>query len=110
MRWIIATCLVFAIAACEETTAAVDRVGKQSAKSTVSKVLATRFPSVPQSAVTPFSDCVIDNASLQEIREFAKDAVAGIDEATVILVSTILERPGTQQCIARAGLAALAQT
>lgn len=100
-------CIV-ALAGCDEATKAVDGVARKSAKAAVSEALSTRFPFVPKAAVTPFSDCVIDNASGREIGEFAKDAVVGVDEATVVLVQTILERPATQQCVAKAGLAVLA--
>ncbi|WP_299622104.1 hypothetical protein [uncultured Tateyamaria sp.] len=99
---------ILALTACAETTQAVDDVGRRSAKATVAKALSTRFPAVPQAAVTPFTDCVIDNASLRELRSFAGDAITGVDEATVALITTVLQRPETQQCIATRGLAALA--
>lgn len=72
------------------------------------KTLVTRFPAVPKSAVTPFTDCIIDNASAREIAEFAKDAVIGVSETTVSLVRGVLSRTETQACVAQAGLAALA--
>lgn len=99
-------CLV-ALAGCETATKAVDDVARKSAKAAVSEALATRFPAVPQKFVTPFSDCVIDNATGREIAEFAKDAVVGVDETTVVLVRAVLERPETVQCITKAGLSVL---
>ncbi len=99
---------VLALAACEQATEAVDGVARQSAKAAVAETLVTRFPAVPQAAVTPFTDCVIDNATAREIGEFAKDAVIGVDETTATLVTSVLARPETQQCIAKAGLAVLA--
>lgn len=95
------------LAACEETTQAVDNVARRSAKAAVAETLVTRFPAVPQQAVTPFTDCVIDNASAREIGEFAKDAVIGVSETTAALVRSVLERPQTQQCIVGAGLSVL---
>ncbi|MEX0369340.1 MAG: hypothetical protein AB3N09_01825 [Tateyamaria sp.] len=95
------------LTACAETTQAVDNVARRSAKAAVAETLVTRFPSVPEQAVTPFTDCVIDNASAREIGEFAKDAVIGVSETTVALVTSVLQRPETQQCVTRAGLSLL---
>jgi hypothetical protein len=95
------------VTACAETTKAVDDVARRGAKAAVQETLVTRFPAVPKSVVIPFSDCIIDNASAREIGEFAKDAVIGVDETTVVLVQNVQQRSETQQCIAKAGLAAL---
>ena len=95
------------VTACAETTQAVDNVARRGAKAAVAETLATRFPAVPKELITPFTDCIIDNASAREIGEFAKDAVIGVSETTATLVRTVLERPETQQCIVRAGAAAL---
>lgn len=99
----------FTLAACAETTQAVDNVARRSAKAAVAETLVTRFPAVPEQAVTPFTDCVIDNASAREIGEFAKDAVIGVSEMTVVLVRSVLERPETQQCVLNRGTSALEQ-
>ena len=80
---------------------------RDAAKSTVSKILTTRFPAVPAAAVTPFTDCVIDNASGREIAELARDAVIGVSDTTVALVTDVIGRSETTKCIAKAGLAAL---
>ncbi|MBY5933864.1 hypothetical protein KUV51_12710 [Tateyamaria omphalii] len=101
-----ATALIAALTltACAETTQAVDNVARRSAKAAVAETLVTRFPAVPQQAVTPFTDCVIDNASAREIGEFAKDAVIGVSETTVALVRSVLERQETVQCLLAQGL------
>ena len=99
--------LALALAGCVETQQAVDDVARRSAKAAVSEAIVTRLPGVPAAAVTPFTDCVIDNASALEIRELAKAAVVGVNEATVAVVETIAGRPETRQCITRAGVAAL---
>ncbi|THH36018.1 hypothetical protein E4Z66_13205 [Aliishimia ponticola] len=96
------------LAACAQTQDAVDGVARRSAKAAVNEALVTRFPNVPSLAVTPFTDCVIDNASAREIGEFAKDAVVGVSETTVALIQSILRRPETTQCLTRAGITALA--
>ncbi|MFT6022224.1 MAG: hypothetical protein ACI9PY_000333 [Ascidiaceihabitans sp.] len=99
--------LLVALVGCDSATKAVDDVARRSAKASVSEALATRFPAVPNKLVTPFTDCIIDNSSGREIAEFAKDAVVGVDEATVVLVRSVLERPETVQCVTKAGLSVL---
>ena len=98
---------LLALSACDEATQAVDDVARRGAKSAVVETLTTRFPAVPKAAVTPFTDCLIDNASAREIGEFAKDAVIGVSDSTVALVTTVLQRPETQTCVAQAGLSLL---
>ena len=100
--------IVAALAGCTEATKAVDEVVRRSAKAAVAETLTTRFPLVSKVAVTPFTDCIIDNASGIEIGQFAKAAVVGGDDTTVALISDILVRPETQQCAGKASLAALA--
>ena len=95
------------LSACAETQQAVDDVARRGAKAAVNEALVTRFPAVPKAAVTPFTDCVIDNSTAREIGEFAKDAVIGVSETTVALIRQITRRPETQTCITKAGLAAL---
>jgi uncharacterized protein (DUF433 family) len=95
------------LSACAETQQAVDDVARRSAKAAVDETLVTRFPAVPKAAVTPFTDCIIDNASGREIAELAKDAVIGVSDTTVSVVQGILSRAETQSCVAQAGLAAL---
>ena len=99
--------LCVALMGCDQASQAVDDVARRSAKAAVSETLATRFPAVPQKLVTPFSDCVIDNATGREIAEFAKDAVVGVDETTATLIRTVLSRTETQKCVTKAGLAVL---
>ena len=93
--------------ACAQTQELADDVARRSAKAAVSEALVTRFPAVPETAVTPFTDCIIDNATSREIGEFAKDAVIGTSETTVSLIRGVLSRTETQTCVAREGLAAL---
>ncbi|WP_299294608.1 hypothetical protein [uncultured Tateyamaria sp.] len=98
---------LLAVSACDQASQAADQLARQSAKSAVTETLATRFPAVPKQAITPFTDCVIDNSSAREITEFAKAAVIGVTDATATQVRTVLGRAETQQCIFRAGLDAL---
>ncbi|MFK7875982.1 MAG: hypothetical protein AB8B71_09420 [Paracoccaceae bacterium] len=98
---------LFLLMGCAEATQSVDDVARTAAKSAVDEALVTRFPSVPKQSVTPFTDCVIDNATAREIGQFAKDAVLGTSEITVSLIQGILGRSETQTCVTRAGLTAL---
>ena len=98
---------VLALAGCDETQRAVDSAARETAKRAVIETLATRFPAVPRQAVTPFTDCAIENASAGEIRDLASAAVVGVTDETATLVGNILSRPETQQCIARAGASVL---
>ncbi|WP_050929164.1 hypothetical protein [Aestuariivita boseongensis] len=93
--------------ACTQTQQLADDVARRSAKAAVSEALVTRFPTVPEAAVTPFTDCIIDNSTAREIGEFAKDAVIGTSETTVSLIRGVLARSETQTCVARQGFAAL---
>ncbi|MEP1199370.1 hypothetical protein [Tateyamaria sp.] len=102
MRALALTALI-TLTACEEATRAVDDAARRSAKLAVSEAVVTRFPAVPKELVTPFTDCVIDNASANEIGAFARDAVIGVTEETATLVRTVLERPETQTCVVQAG-------
>lgn len=96
------------LCACEDATNAADDIARRSAKAAVSEALVIYVPEVPSASVTPVTDCVIDNSDLRELRQFAGDAVTGVDEATVALTLSVLQRPETQQCIGTAGLTALA--
>lgn len=98
---------LFALTACDQATQVVDDAARRSAKVAVNETIATRFPAIPKQLITPFTDCVIDNANANEIGQFARDAVIGVTDATGDLVRTIIERPSTQQCVTRAGVAAL---
>ncbi|MGB3243629.1 MAG: hypothetical protein WBB25_03795 [Sulfitobacter sp.] len=96
------TALVLCVAmlsACVEVQTAVDSTARRGAKSVVTEVLATRFPQVPKELITPFTDCVIDNSSALEIREYVKAAAVGVDDQTTQTVKNALARPETQSCL-----------
>ena len=60
------------LTACTQVQQAVDDTARAGAKGVVTETLATRFPQVPKQLITPFTDCIIDNASALEIRDFAR--------------------------------------
>ncbi|MEP5728425.1 MAG: hypothetical protein ABJL67_03515 [Sulfitobacter sp.] len=103
MRTLAAALLLFAMA-CAPVQEAVDNTARQGAKSVVTETLATRFPQVPKQLITPFTDCIIDNSSALEIREFAKAAIVGVDDGTVATVKAVLARPETVQCLQTSAL------
>jgi hypothetical protein len=82
---------------CLDASDSVDMVARNTAKTVVNGVVASRFPGVDASVVT---DCVIDNASTSEIVEIAQAAVVGTTSATTSLVLQIAQRPDTVSCIA----------
>ncbi len=93
---------LLALAAC--TTAQQDRLAQDAAKQAIRPVLAERLPGVP---VEPAVDCVIENASANEILVLAADAVTGPTASTVEIVTDILARPDTITCLATEGLPVL---
>lgn len=100
MRRVAAAALL--LAAC--TPAQQDTLARDAARQAVRPVLAERFPGMP---LEPATDCVIDNASAQELLALAADAVTGPTAATVETVGGILARPETIQCLAEEGLPVL---
>lgn len=101
MKLLAMTALVVFLAACTEVQQAVDNTAREGAKGVVTETLATRFPQVPKQLITPFTDCIIDNASALEIRDFARAAVVGVDDQTVATIRAVLSRPETVQCLQR---------
>lgn len=83
-----------------------DEIAREAARSAITPVVTERFPGVP---LEPALDCLIDNASAQQIRALAADAVLGPTESTVQIVSDIAAKPETLNCLATDGLSALLQ-
>lgn len=98
MKWH-SIALTLLVAACAPVQQAVDNTAREGAKAVVIETLATRFPQVPKELITPFTDCIIDNSSALEIRDFARAAVVGVDDQTVTTVRAVLSRPETVQCL-----------
>lgn len=87
------------LTACTDVQQVVDTTARNGAKGVVTETLATRFPQVPKQLITPFTDCIIDNSSALEIRDFARAAIVGVDDQTVETVRVVLSRPQTVQCL-----------
>ena len=101
-------CLLLAVAASVLLTACSpqmqDELTRDAARAAVRPVLEQRFPGVQVEFAT---DCVIDNASSGELLALAADAVTGPTANTVEIVSDVISRPATIECLAREGLPVL---
>ncbi|WP_108485068.1 hypothetical protein [Oceaniglobus ichthyenteri] len=102
MMRMLSLCLFVALTAC--TPATREDLTRSAAKTAVRPILANKLPGVP---VEPATNCVIDNANSNELLSLAADAVTGPTASTVKIVTDIVSRPGTIQCLATQGLPAL---
>lgn len=96
--------LVF-VAGCSAATGAAEDVARDAAKGVINGAVESQFPGLNASMVT---DCIIDNASMNEVFIIARDTVTTPSAETIALVSEIANRPGTVQCFADKGTALLA--
>jgi hypothetical protein len=94
--------ILVALAAC--TPQMQDELTRDAARTAIRPVLEQRFPGVP---LEPVTDCVIDNASSSELLSLASDAVTGATANTGEIVTNILSRPETLNCVATEGLPVL---
>lgn len=101
--WAMVLCAA-ALTGCAEVQNAVDNTARQGAKGVVTETLATRFPQVPKELITPFTDCIIENSTALEIREYVKAAAVGVDDTTAATVKGVLARPETVSCLRDATL------
>lgn len=74
-----------------------DQLARQQARTFVNAEVESRFPGVD---ATPITNCVIDNASAQEIITIAGGIALGNSDAASSTVGSILQRPATLQCTA----------
>ena len=105
MKAFLAICAFGLLMSCAQVQQAVDDTARQGAKGVVTETLATRFPQVPKELITPFTDCIIDNSTALEIRDYARAAVVGVGDQTVETIRVVLSRPETQQCLQSRALA-----
>lgn len=92
------------LAAC--TPASQDLLARNAAKSVVARAATERLPGVP---VEPYTNCIIDNASSQQILMLAADAVTGPTASTWEIITGIARKPETLQCLLTNGVSALLQ-
>ncbi|QCO55926.1 hypothetical protein EOK75_09365 [Pseudorhodobacter turbinis] len=91
---------VLAVSACT-TTNPVEQITRSTAKTVILPVVQQRLPGPQAEAVTV---CILDNASTDEILLLAKDVGTRAGTRTVQTIATILQRPGTVQCVLGAGI------
>lgn len=94
--------LALLLGAC--SPASQDQLARGAAKSVVARTAAERLPGVP---VEPFTDCIIDNASSQQILVLATDSVTGPTASTWEIITGIARKPETLQCLLTNGVGAL---
>lgn len=96
------TAVVSLLSAC--TADQQNDITRRAAKSAVKPVIQEQFPGIP---VEPAVDCIIDNADSRELLSLAADSVTGPTASTVEIVTNIVSRPKTLECMAVSGLPAL---
>lgn len=94
-RWpLIALTLLVATAGCN-TSVGTD-LTRAAAKSVVNPIVAERFPGLP---LEPATDCIIDNASSDELITLASAAATRDDTAATEVVIDVARRPDTLRCL-----------
>ena len=96
MRPLLALALILSSAACVPVTG--EDLTRAAARSVVTRSLATRYPDVP---IEPVLNCVIDNATGDELIGLASDSVTGPTAATAGTIAAISSRPATLACLAQ---------
>ncbi|MCF6315457.1 MAG: succinate dehydrogenase [Marinosulfonomonas sp.] len=81
------------------TDGIVQDTSREAAKRVVTPIMVDKFPGRNTEA---YSNCVIDNATTDEIFSLAKAAVTGVDQSTVNTVIGISTRGDTLKCFVRA--------
>lgn len=91
--------LVIPLAACNAATQ--DQLARGAAKSVVARAATERLPGVP---VEAYTDCIIDNASSQQILTLAADTVTGPTASSWEIITGIARQSATLECFLRAGM------
>lgn len=86
------TCAALALSACATAQTTALDTGRSTAKAVVAPIVAE---TVPGPAGVVLTDCIIDNATAEELLRLT---VQGASPENVALVSNILARPATVTC------------
>lgn len=97
---LILTASLLALSGCV-TDGIVQDTSREAAKRVVTPIITDRFPGRNTEA---YSNCIIDNATTDEIFGLAKAAVVGVDQSTVNTVVGISTRGDTLKCFVKAEL------
>ncbi|RJE81356.1 hypothetical protein [Paracoccus sp. JM45] len=84
------------------TPTVLDAASRTVARNVVNSEMQKRLPGVD---VSPYTDCVVNNASTAELIDIAQASRAGAS-GTADSVASIVSRPATTQCIASAARSA----
>jgi hypothetical protein len=104
MRIFVGIALLMSISGCLASDGLVEVSTQSVAKSVIKSVVADKLPGVNADAAV---DCVVDNASTDQLIDIAKASVTGIDSSTVSTVTSIAAQPQTIKCIAQSELSGL---
>ncbi len=96
-RSLLMLALLLPLTACVGVQDVADQLAREQARQYVNAEVQSRFPGVD---ATPVTNCVIDNASAQEIITIAGGFALGDTGAASNTVNTVLRRPATLQCSA----------
>ncbi|QFS81477.1 hypothetical protein FIV09_01430 [Roseivivax sp. THAF197b] len=88
-------CAFAILSACTPQTQ--DQIARSAAKSAINRVVIERYPSLP---LEPAINCIIDNATSQQIYALAADSVTGPTTSTGEIVAGIVQKPETVRCLA----------
>ncbi|MEM7711936.1 MAG: hypothetical protein AAF264_14555 [Pseudomonadota bacterium] len=83
------------------------QVTREAARSAINPVVAQRFPGVP---LEPATNCIINNASANEIVSVATASATGANDTVTRVVLDVAARPDTIRCLATDGLPVLLNT
>ena len=100
LRSLFSGLMVFGLSGCV-TDGIVQDTSREAAKSVVTPIIVEKFPGRNTAA---YSNCVIDNATTDEIFSLAKAAVTGVDNSTINTVVGISTRGDTLKCFVRTEL------
>ncbi len=92
------------IAGCDTSNILVEQTSRELAKGVVNSAVQQQFPGVN---ATPYTNCIIDNSSTDELFRLAQSALDRTSDAAVSLVLEIASRPATSQCIAQNALGSI---
>jgi len=105
MKPIAATLIAgWVLAGCALSESGVTDTSRNIAKDVVNTAVQQKFPGANTAL---FTDCIVDNASVDEIFTLPPSAVVGTGDAAASLVLDIAARPATTQCIAVGALASV---
>lgn len=87
--------MITTLSACLPLQDAADQIAREQARTYVNTEIQGRFPGVN---AEPITDCVINNASAQEIVAIAGGVALGDTQTASATVNTVLQRPETIRC------------